>query len=92
MPEAWFRRAAGRPLNYRLDSVLAWLAARRGEPFDPLTTWRLSLLTGFETDVSDPEEVRKLARLYAQAVGPHLPGGVSFTSQGFREYLASLLM
>ncbi len=39
MPEAWFRRAAGRPLNYRVDGVLAWLAARRGEQLDAPTTW-----------------------------------------------------
>ena len=90
MPKTWFKRAAGRPLNYRLDQVLAWLAARRGERFDTATSWRLSLLRDLETDVSEPEEVQKLARLYAQVAGPKV-GDVTFTPAGFAAYLASLL-
>lgn len=91
LPEAWFRRAAGRPLNYRLDQVLAWLAARRGEPFDTLTTWRLSLLRDLDTETDDPEEVRKLAALYARCAGP-VVGDARFTPAGFSAYLGSLLV
>lgn len=90
MPEAWFRRTTGQPRIYRVDQVLAWIASRRGESFDPLTTWRHSLLTGFETDVSDPDQVRKLAHLYARAAGP-VVGDVHFTRDGFAAYLATLV-
>ncbi|MGW5840130.1 hypothetical protein ACWFZ6_19200 [Methylorubrum extorquens] len=89
MPAAWFRRASGSPLVYRVDTILTWLAARRGERLDPLTTWRHSLLTGFDQEVADPSRVRAFARMYAEAIGPRLPGGVAFTPAGFRDYLNS---
>ncbi|MEZ0251309.1 MAG: hypothetical protein ACAH20_10170 [Methylobacteriaceae bacterium] len=90
MPAAWFRRASGSPLVYRVDTILTWLAARRGDQLDPLTTWRHSLLTGFDQEVTDPDKVRAFARMYAEAIGPRLPGGVAFTPAGFRDYLNSL--
>lgn len=90
MPEAWFRRAPGAPLNYLVSDVLVWLAARRGDQLDTPTTWRLSLLRDLDTDVSDPEEVRKLAHLYARCAGPNV-GDVRFTPAGLQAYLISLL-
>ncbi|GJD32824.1 hypothetical protein PMNALOAF_4103 [Methylobacterium adhaesivum] len=90
MPPAWFRRAPGAPLNYRVDHVLVWLAARRGDQLDTLTTWRLSLARDLDTDVSDPEEVRRWALTYARAAGP-VVGDVRFTPAGLQAYLASLL-
>ncbi|MDO9427353.1 MAG: hypothetical protein Q7T93_11035 [Methylobacterium sp.] len=90
MPEAWFRRAPGAPLVYRVDQVLVWLAARRGEQLDAPTTWRLSLLRDLDTDVSDPKEARELAAMYARAAGP-VVGDIRFTAAGFTAYLASML-
>ena len=89
MPAAWFRRASGSPLVYKASDVLVWLAARRGEQLDPLTTWRRSLLTGFDQEVTDPDKVRVFAQMYAQAVGP-TAGDVRFTLSGFDAYLLSL--
>jgi hypothetical protein len=90
MPSAWFRRASGSPLVYQVSDVLVWLAARRGDQLDTLTCWRRSLLTGFDQEVTDPDKVRVFARMYAEAMGPRLPGGVTFTPAGFRDYLGSL--
>lgn len=90
MPAAWFRRTAGSPLVYQVSDILTWLAAKRGERLDPLTCWRRSLLTGFDQEVTDPDKVRAFARMYAEAIGPRLPGGVVFTPAGFRDYLTSL--
>ena len=89
LPATWFRPAPGRPCYYRVDQVLAWIAARRGEEFDLLTTWRLSLQRDFDNEVADPNEVRKLAALYARAAGP-VQGEVRFTPTGFQAYLDSL--
>ena len=91
MPAAWFRRASGSPLIYQVSDILTWLAARRGEQLDPLTTWRLSLARDLGQEETDPDQVRKWVHLYARTGGPHLPGGVAFTPAGFRDYLASLL-
>ena len=91
LPPAWFRRAPGAPLVYRVDQVLVWLAARRGEQLDVPTTWRLSLLRDLDSDVSDPEEVRKLAHLYARCAGP-VVGDVRFTPAGLDAYTNSLLL
>ena len=91
LPAAWFRRASGSPLVYRVSDILSWLAARRGDQLDTPTTWRLSLARDLGQEVTDVAEVRKLAHLYARAAGPRLPGGVTFTPTGFRDYLASLL-
>ena len=91
LPEAWFRRAAGNPLVYRVDHILTWLAARRGETFDASATWWECLRTDFgdeRVDVS-PEEVRRQAALYARVAGP-VVGDVRFTPAGFSAYLASL--
>ncbi|MGT2486063.1 hypothetical protein ACU4GA_08990 [Methylobacterium oryzae CBMB20] len=70
--------------------MLVWLAARRGEQLDPLTTWRLSLARDLGTETSDPVEIRRLAVMYGRAVGPVI-GNVRFTTAGFQAYLASLL-
>ena len=91
MPAAWFRRTTGSPLIYRVSDILTWLAARRGDQLDTLTTWRLSLLRDVGHEATDPEQVRKWAHVYARASGPHLPGGATFTAAGFDAYLASLL-
>ncbi|MHC2104426.1 hypothetical protein [Methylobacterium sp. CM6246] len=90
LPRVWFRRATGSPLIYQVSDVLVWLAAKRGEQLDPLTTWRLSLARDFGTKTGDPPEIRRLAVMYARAVGPAI-GGVRFTTAGFQTYLASLL-
>ena len=90
MPSAWFRRASGSPLVYRVSDVLVWLDTKRGDQLDTLTTWRLSLLRDLGHEATDPEEVRKWAHVYARASGPHLPGGVTFTAAGLDAYLASL--
>ncbi|UIY40820.1 hypothetical protein [Methylobacterium radiotolerans] len=90
LPRAWFRRATGSPLIYQVSDVLVWLATKRGEQLNPLTTWRLSLARDLGTKTSDPVEIRRLAVMYARAVGPVI-GGVRFTTPGFQAYLASLL-
>ena len=92
LPPSWFRPAPGRPRYYMVSDVQMWLAARRGDQLDTPTAWRLSLARDLGQEVTDPTEVRKLAALYARAAGPRLPGGVTFTPAGFRDYLASLLV
>lgn len=89
MPAAWFRRASGSPLIYRVDHILCWLAARRGDQLDTLTPWRLSLARDFGTEADDPNQIRRLAAMYARAAGPKV-GEVTFTAQGWRAYLDSL--
>ncbi len=88
LPATWFRRASGSPLVYRVSDILIWLAARRGDHLDTLTAWRLSLARDLEQEVTDPTEVRKLAALYARAIGPKI-GSVTFTPAGFNTYLSS---
>lgn len=92
LPSAWFRPAPGRPRYYMVSDVQAWIAARHGEPFDRITSWQLSLQRDIGHEETDPDQVRKWAHLYAQTVGPRLPGGVAFTPAGFRDYLAALLV
>jgi hypothetical protein len=89
LPPTWFRRASGSPLVYQVSDILTWLAARRGDQLDTLTTWRLSLLRDLGIEVVDPDEVRKLVCLYARAAGP-VVGDVRFTPTGFQAYLDSL--
>ncbi len=89
MPAAWFRRTTGSPLIYRVSDILTWLAVRRGDQLDPLTTWRLSLARGFETEARTAVEVRRWASVYARAAGPVI-GAVRFTPSGFGAYLASI--
>lgn len=72
-----------------MDHILSWLAARRGEPLDTATAWRLCLARDFGTETDNPTEIRKLAALYARAAGP-MAGDVRFTGPGFTAYLASL--
>lgn len=90
LPDAWFRRTTGQPRIYRADQVLSWIAARRGEEFDTLACWRLSLARDLGQEETDPHQVRVFARMYAEAMGPRPPGGVAFTLAGFRDYLESL--
>ncbi len=90
LPTTWFHRTTGQPRIYRVDQVLTWIAAKHGERLDPLTTWRRSLLTGFDQDETDPSRVRAFARMYAEAIGPRPLGCIAFTSAGFRDYLDSL--
>lgn len=90
LPDAWFRPAPGRPRYYMVSDVQEWIAARRGEPFDRVASWQLSLRHDLGQEATDPAEVRALAQLYARVTGPHTPGGVRFTGPGFRAYLASL--
>lgn len=90
MPTAWFRRTAGTPLVYKVADILTWLAAKRGERLDPLTTWRQSLDTLYTHPITDLAEVGKHARRWAELAGPRPPGGVAFTPAGFRDYLSSL--
>lgn len=89
MPTAWFRRASGSPLVYQVSDVLVWLAARRGEKLDTLTTWWQSLITDFETEADNPCQIRRLAAMYARAAGPTV-GDVTFTPSGFAAYLDSM--
>lgn len=89
LPANWFRPAPGRPVYYRVDQVLSWIAARRGDRLDTLTTWRLSLARDFGTEADDPNQIRRLAAMYARAAGPKV-GEVTFTAQGWRAYLDSL--
>jgi len=91
LPAGWFRPAPGRPCYYRVDTILTWLAARRGERFDTLTAWRLSLARDLDQDAIDPDRVRGLVHLYAEVTERRRPGGVTFTRAGFEAYLASLL-
>ncbi len=91
MPATWFRRASGSPLMYRVDTILTWLAARRGDQLNTLTAWRLCLTREFGEEAIDPDRVRGLVHFYAQVTERRRPGGVTFTPAGFRDYLASLL-
>ena len=86
LPEAWFRRTIGGPLFYRVDTILTWLTARRGEEFTTLDAWRLCLQRDLGEGELTPERVRGLVRSYAQAGRRHAP----FTAAGFEAYLASL--
>lgn len=88
LPGPWFRRASGGPLFYRVDSILTWLAARRGERLDTLDTWQHSLRNKLDEDVSDPARVREQARYWAEIAGPRV-GDARFTPAGFDAYLLS---
>lgn len=82
LPPEWTR---GRSLTYQIDGVLDWLAARRGEPFDQVECWRQYLASiGLP---ADPIWARRLA----ESEGP-TQGDVRFTPQGWRAYLASLIL
>ncbi len=89
LPEAWFCRASGRPLCYRVDQILTWLAGRHGDQLDTLETWQHSLGTLFTRAISDPTEIRKQARHWATIAGPRVRD-VRFTPTGFAAYLDSL--
>lgn len=89
LPSAWFKRASGSPLVYRVDHILVWLAERRAEQLDTIAAWRHSLCTRLETEASAPAEVRKIAVFYARGTGPVFED-IRFTPAGFRAYLLSL--
>lgn len=91
LPGEWFRPATGGRCYYLASDVLAWLAGRRGETFDPIDAWAASLHTNLGTETVTEAETRRWAAIFAQASGPHLPGGVEFTRQGFAAYLESLV-
>lgn len=91
LPASWFRVGNGRPLYYRADAVLGWIAHRRGEDFDITTRWRDWFRTEFGADIADPGELRRQVRLMAQVAGPAV-GDVRFTPAGFQSYLDSLLL
>ena len=92
LPHEWFKRVAGAPLYYRRDVVEGWLAARHGLPFNYVEAWARSLRTDLGTETRSEAETRRWVRIYADAAGPRLLGGVEFTRQGFAAYLASLMV
>lgn len=91
LPASWFRVGNGRPLYYQADTVLVWIASRRGERTDTSTLWRDWFRTELEAEIADPSELRRQAHLYGRAAGPNPEPGVRFTPDGFQAYLASLL-
>lgn len=91
LPGEWFRPATGGRCYYLASDVLAWLAARRGEAFDPLDAWATSLRTDLGTETRTETETRRWVRIYAEAAGAHLPSGVEFTRSGFAAYLDRLV-
>ena len=91
LPASWFRTGNGAPLYYRADTVLAWIASRRGERFETLTSWQAWFQVECGVEISDPAELRRQVRLMAQAAGPNPEPGVRFTVPGFARYLDSLL-
>ena len=91
LPGEWFRPATGGRCYYLASDVLAWLGDRRGEAFDPLDAWATALRTDLGTETATEAETRRWVRIYAEAAGPRLPGGVEFTRSGFAAYLNSLV-
>lgn len=85
LPASWFRPASGRPCYYRVDTVLTWIAARRGEPFDPAEAYRSYLITAGLPP--DPVWAKRLA----ESEGP-AQGEVRFTPDGWKKYLDSLIL
>lgn len=82
LPAGWFRRTTGGPRFYRIDGIQAWLAARRGEPFDQHAAWMASLAAaGLPAN-------RVWVHRLAERAGP---GDVPFTVAGWRKYLETLL-
>src|SRR4051812_7883670 len=89
LPASWFRPAPGRPRYYQIDTVLAWIASRRGEQYETLSLWRDWFRINCETDIADPDELRRQAQLMARATGP-VVGDIRFSQAGFRAYIDSL--
>ena len=90
LPVEWFRPAGGSPLYYRVDHIRAWLAHRANKPFSIEACWREWFRTETGTEIVDPAELRRQARLLAQAAGPRPSEGVVFTTAGFGHYLDNL--
>lgn len=90
LPPVWFKRTAGAPNVYRVDTVLAWIAARRGETYGLTESWGASLVPlGYDPAAMSEAEIRSAAVMYARAAGREVEG-VTLTEAGFRAYLASL--
>ncbi|WIU37510.1 hypothetical protein [Methylorubrum extorquens] len=83
LPVSWFKPASGRPIYYRIDTVLGWLASRHGEPFDTEAAHR-----DYLTSIYMPPDLIWVRRL-AERDGP-VQGSVRFAPAGFRDYLNSL--
>ena len=85
LPSTWFKPASGRPCYYMLADVLAWLAARRGEPFDADAAHLAYLRRHLGDACATPEWVRRMA----EGEGPN-QGDVRFTPRGWLAYLDRL--
>lgn len=83
LPASWFRPASGRPNYFVISDVMAWLAARRAEPFDRRAAWMAALAAAGLPQ--DPVWLRR----FVERAGP-VQGDVTFTATGWREYLSSL--
>ena len=89
LPSEWFRQSTGNPQHYRVDHVLAWIAARRGEPFDQIGAWRRSILNLSSSQKDDdPRRVRGLAKLFAEVTAKRSQD-IRFTATGLAAYLAT---
>lgn len=80
LPAEWTK---GHRHAYRIDSVLSWLADRRGEAFD-IEALHLNYLVS----VYMPPDLIWVPRL-AKSAGPVI-GNVRFTASGFESYIGSL--
>lgn len=89
LPTEW---TIGHRHAFLVSDVLAWLARRRGEPFDTTACWRAYLAETAGMDIEDPHEVRKWASRYARSAGPnaYAADGVRFNATGFTHYLEAL--
>lgn len=80
LPATWFKPASGRPNYFLVTDVMAWLAARRDEPFDTGAAHRDYLISIYMPP--DPLWVLRLA----EREGP-VQGEIRFTPPGWRSYL-----
>lgn len=82
LPAEWTR---GRSHAYLTSDVLAWLAARQGEPFDHRECW----LTWLHTNLGAGCATMEWLQWFASRLGPK-GYRVDFTRAGFASYLALL--
>lgn len=82
LPPGWTK---GRSLAYRVDAINAWLAARHGQTYDIEASHRDYLMS-----VHMPPNSIWVPRM-AEAEGLVI-GDVRFTRQGFRAYIATLVL